>query len=79
MIAHLLRALSFLRILREERHRYADVLRGGAIDDSDLAPEASEAQARCVRGEHRAAGESMPDACADCGVDWADIDDAGYR
>lgn len=37
------------------------------------ATAASEARQRCDRGEHRAAGESMPGACADCGVDWADL------
>jgi short subunit dehydrogenase-like uncharacterized protein len=40
------------------------------------AKERAEASARCARGEHRAAGESMPEGCADCGVDWADIDGA---
>lgn len=29
---------------------------------------------RCARGEHRKVGETMPGACADCGVDWGDLD-----
>lgn len=30
---------------------------------------------RCARGEHRRAGETPAGACADCGVDWSDLDD----
>ncbi len=32
---------------------------------------------RCRRGEHRRAGETMPGSCADCGVDWGDLDAEG--
>ena len=40
----------------------------------EVEAEAAEAAARCARGEHRRAGESMPGSCADCGIDWGDLD-----
>lgn len=46
-----------------------------AMVDPTAEHEAAEAKARCARGEHRRAGETMPLACADCGVDFADLED----
>lgn len=74
MILRVFRILSFLRILREERDRYRDLARDGALSDSDMTWPSIDEAPGCARGEHRAAGESMPDACADCGVDWNDLD-----
>lgn len=37
MILRVFRALEFLRILREERDRYRDFARGGALGDSDTS------------------------------------------
>lgn len=51
-----------------------DIVEQGSRAGADDATEAAEALARCARGEHRKAGETMPGSCADCGVDWGDLD-----
>ena len=72
MIARLFRALSFLRILREDRQRYADLLRGGAIGDSDMreasAGDADAVVVRCSGKKHVAPGLF---GCANCGAEWS--------